>query len=147
MYRVATMRGLVADSTMQLSFTMLTLAAVSAMALILGTLGLYGVLSYVVAKRTQEIGVRMALGAEAARVRRMVVVEGVRVVALGVGLGVVVALASTRVLGSMLYEVEPVDLGTFLTMSVAMLLVGLSASYLPARRASGVDPAEALRGE
>ena len=147
MYRVSTMRGLVADSTMQLSFTMLTLAAVSAMALILGSLGLYGVLSYVVAQRTQEIGVRMALGAEAARVRRMVVVQGVRVVAVGVGLGVVVALASTRVLGSMLYEVEAVDLGTFLTMSVAMLLVGLSASYLPARRASGVDPVEALRGE
>lgn len=147
MYRVYTMEQLASDSMAQLSFSMLTLAIASGLALILGALGLYGVLSYVVAQRTQEIGVRMALGAEARRVRRMVVVDGIRVVAVGVVLGVVVALASTRVLGSLLYEVAAVDVTTFAAMSVAMIAVGWTASYLPARRASGVDPMEALRSE
>ena len=147
MYRVFTMEQLASDSMTQLSFSMLTLGLASALALILGALGLYGVLSYVVAQRTQEIGVRMALGAEARRVRRMVVIDGIRVVVVGVVLGVVVALASTRVLGSLLYEVAAVDLTTFAAMSAAMMVVGWSASYLPARRASGVDPIEALRTE
>ena len=90
----------------QLSFTMLTLGIVSTLALILGAVGLYGVLSYVVAERTREIGVRMALGAEAGQVRRMVVAQGVRVVIVGVAIGIGVALASTRALGSLLFGVR-----------------------------------------
>jgi predicted permease len=147
MYRVFTMEGLARDSMVQLSFTMLTLGIVSALALILGAVGLYGVLSYVVAQRTREIGVRMALGAEAGQVRRMVVAQGARVVAIGVAIGVAVALMSTRALGSLLFGVPAVDAATFVGMSASMVAVGLLASYMPARRASRVDPMESLRGE
>ncbi|HEX9887713.1 MAG TPA: ABC transporter permease [Longimicrobiales bacterium] len=147
MYRMFTMEGLAADSMVRLSFTMLTLGIASLMALILGAIGLFGVLSYVVAERTQEIGLRMALGAEARRVQGMVVGQGARVVLLGVALGIAAALASTRILGNLLFGVEAIDAGTFVGMSATMLLVGLLASYLPARRASNVDPIQSLRGE
>ncbi|MFV1988943.1 MAG: ABC transporter permease [Gemmatimonadota bacterium] len=147
MYRIYTMEGLASDSMVQLSFTMLTLGIVSALALVLGAIGLFGVLSYVVAERTREIGVRMALGAEPRRVQKMVVAQGARVVTAGVVIGVGVSLAATRVLGNLLFEVEAVDAVTFVGMSTTMLLVGLLASYLPARRASNVDPIESLRGE
>ena len=147
MYRVYTMAGLAADSMVALTFTMLTLAVVSTLALLLGTIGLYGVLSYVVAERTREIGVRMALGARAEQVRRMVVGEGARVVGVGAVIGIVVAVATTRLLERMLFGVAPLDWMTFVGMSGAMLGVGMLASYLPARRASQVAPMESLRGE
>lgn len=147
MYRVFTMAGLAKDSMIQLSFTMLTLGIVSTLALVLGAVGLYGVLSYIVTMRTREIGVRMALGAEASAVRRMVVVQGARVVAIGIAIGVVGALASTRALSSLLYEVKAADATTFAGTSLSMILIGFLASYLPARRASKVDPVESLRGD
>ena len=147
MYRVFTMAGLAKDSMVQLSFTMLTLAIASGLALILGAVGLYGVLSYVVAERTREIGVRMALGAQAEQVRSMVVKQGARVVGAGVVIGIAAATASTRALGSLLYGVQAVDAATFAGMSVSMVAIGLLASYLPARRASNVDPIESLRGD
>jgi ABC-type antimicrobial peptide transport system permease subunit len=134
-------------SMIQLSFTMLTLGVVSGLALLLGAVGLYGVLSYVVAERRREIGVRMALGAQARAVRRMVVAQGVRVVLIGVGIGVVVALASTRLLGALLYDVRAVDPLVFAAMSLMMLGIGALASWVPARRASGVNPIESLRSE
>jgi putative ABC transport system permease protein len=145
MYRTFTMAGLASDSMVQLSFTALALGIASGLALILGTIGLYGVLSHVVAQRTREIGVRMALGAEASSVRRMVVRQGARVVVAGVVIGAAVALGATRALEGILYGVEPADITTFLAMSAGMLLVGLLASYLPARRASSVDPVESLK--
>jgi ABC-type antimicrobial peptide transport system permease subunit len=147
MYRVFTMEGLAADSMVELSFTTLTLGIVSALALLLGAVGLYGVLSYVVAGRTREIGVRMALGATAREVRRMVVAHGARVVGLGIVVGVVAALAATRALGTMLFGVAPVDAATYAATSALMLAIGLVASYVPALRASRVDPAESLRSE
>jgi predicted permease len=145
MYRIYTMAGLAADSMVQLSFTMLTLGIAAALALLLGAVGLYGVLSYVVAERTQEIGVRMALGAEAKRVRRMVVVQGVRVVVIGVLVGAAAAIGVTRSLGGLLYGVAAIDGTTFVAMAALMMLVGILASYLPARRASSVDPIQSLR--
>jgi putative ABC transport system permease protein len=89
----------------------------------------------------------MALGADAEKVRRMVVGQGSRVVGAGVGVGIVVALASTRALGSLLYGVPALDLVTFVAMSVTMVGIGLLASYVPARRASNVDPMESLRSD
>ena len=147
MYRMYTMAGLAEDSMTQLSFTLMTLGVVSALALILGAVGLYGVLSYVVAQRTREIGVRMALGAQASRVRAMVVAQGARVVGIGVAIGVAVAFTVTRALGSLLFGVQAVDVTTFVAMSLSMLAIGLLASYVPARRASRVDPIESLRGD
>jgi predicted permease len=146
-YREYTMEFLARRSMIQLSFTMLTLGVVATLALILGAVGLYGVLSYVVAQRTREIGVRMALGATAAAVRRQVVSQGTSVVLIGVLIGVGVALASTRFLGALLYGVEAVDPLVFAAMSLIMISMGVLASYMPARRASSVDPIEALRSD
>jgi putative ABC transport system permease protein len=147
MYRAYTMSFLAARSMRDLSFTTLTLSLVSLLALILGVVGLYAALSYVVAERTREIGVRMALGAQPERVRRMVVVQGGQVVAAGVAVGLIVALFSTRALGRLLFGVETFDLTTFAGVAAGMLLTGLMASYLPARRASSVDPIVSLRAE
>ena len=147
MYRVFTMQALVNQTLVGLSFTMLTLGVASGLALLLGAIGLYGVLSYVVAQRTREIGVRMALGARAGQVRRMVVLQGARVVSIGVLLGIAVALWATSAIGTLLFGVTAVDLPTFVAMSAAMILIGLIASYVPAWRASKVDPIVSLQGD
>jgi predicted permease len=146
MYRTFTMAGLAEDSMVPLTFMALALGIASILAMVLGAVGVYGVLSYVVAQRTREIGVRMALGAEASRVRRMVVVQGARVVLAGVVAGIAVAAVTTRALEGMLFGIEPADVTTFAAMSAGMVLVGMLASYLPARRASSVDPVESLKG-
>ena len=146
-YREYTMDFLARRSMLQLSFTMMTLGVVAGLALLLGAIGLYGVLSYVVAERTREIGVRMALGATASAVRRMVVSQGARVVLVGVIIGVAVAFSATRLLGTLLYGVKPVDPIVFASMSVMMIAIGVLASYMPARRASSVNPIESLRSD
>lgn len=145
MYRVFTMETLAANTMASLSFTMLMLGIAAALATILGAVGLYGVLSYVVTQRGREIAVRMALGAERAGLRRMVVLQGGRVALLGVVTGVVVSLGVTRFLATLLFGVETLDLSTFVAMAALMVGVGLLASYLPARRASAVDPMQSLR--
>ncbi|HUP23071.1 MAG TPA: ABC transporter permease [Thermoanaerobaculia bacterium] len=147
MYRVYTMAGLAADSMVQLSFTMLTLGIASLLALILGAIGLYGVLSYVVAQRTREIGLRIALGAAPRQVQLMVIAQGAQVVLPGVLVGILAAIGTTRMLGGLLFGVEPVDVATFVTVSATMALLGLMATYLPARRASTVDPNRSLQAE
>ncbi len=144
-YREFTMEFLAERSMVQLTFTMLTLGVVSVLALILGAVGLYGVLSYVVAERTREIGVRMALGATAGAVQRMIVAQGARVVVIGVAIGVGVALLSTRALRTILYGVSVVDPLVFVGMSLLLLVIAMVAAYLPARRASTVDPMESMR--
>ena len=147
MYRIFTMAGLAQRSMALLSFTMLMLAIASGLALVLAAVGLYGVLSYVVAHRAQEIAVRMALGAEAPQVRRMVVLQGVRVTLAGVGFGLVAAVGFTRLLDSLLFGVGTLDVLTFLATAVVMVVVAMLASYIPARRASSVDPMLSLRAE
>jgi ABC-type antimicrobial peptide transport system permease subunit len=147
MYRSYTMAALAARSMVQLSFALLTLGIVSALALFLGGVGLHGVLSCAVAERTREIGVRMALGATAAAVRRMVVAQGARVVAVGVVVGLIASFAATRALASFLFGVAALDGPTFTAMAVLMLMIGAVAAYVPARRASRVDPIQALRAE
>ncbi len=147
MYRVFTMEALAAETRLPLAFTMLTLGVISLLAVILGTIGQYGVLSYIVTERTREIGVRMALGAQASRVQRMVVGQGARVLLVGVALGLAAAAVSTRALRSLLFGVGALDGVTFASVAAGMVIVGLLAAYLPARRASRVDPIESIRAE
>jgi ABC-type antimicrobial peptide transport system permease subunit len=144
-YREFTMADLAERSMVSLSFTMLTLGVVSALALILGAVGLYGVMAYIVTERTREIGVRMALGATAGEVQRMVVAQGGRVVLFGAAIGIGVALLSTRALGSLLFGIRAVNPMVFAVMALTLIGVGTLASYLPARRASRVNPMESLR--
>lgn len=146
-YRTFTMEQLADRSVAALSFTMLTLGVAAALGLILGAVGLYGVLSYVVTQRTREIGIRMALGAEAARLRRMVVAQGGRVVLLGVAIGAAASIWLTRMLEGLLFGVSATDVPTFVAMALVMLGVAVVASYVPARRASAVDPMLSLRVE
>jgi predicted permease len=147
MYRVFTMKSLAARAMASLSFTMLMVGMAAVLALVLGAVGLYGVLSYSVVRRAQEIGVRMALGAEASAVRRLFLWQGTRMTVAGVLIGVLAAVGLTKYVQTLLYGVERLDLTAFAGMSAVMLAVALLASYIPARRASRVDPLIALRGE
>jgi len=124
---------------------LLLLAVASGLALILGAVGIYGVMAYGVSLRQREIGVRIALGAQPAQVRRMVSRDGVGLAAIGVGIGVVVAIGVTRFLRSLLYDVSPTDPVILVGTCLTLLLVALAASWIPARRAASVDPSEALR--
>jgi hypothetical protein len=145
MYRPRPMTDVVAQAAARTSFTLALLGIASMVALLLGAIGIYGVISYVVSLRTREIAVRMALGATPAVVRRMVLLQGTRVAVLGVVLGLVSALAATRVLSALLFGVAPRDLSTLALAAIVLLLIALMASWLPARRASAVQPAGALR--
>ena len=147
MYRVFTMARLAANATASLSFTMLMVGIAAVLALVLGAVGLYGVLSYRVTQRKREIGVRMALGAEAKTVRWMFVRQGGLVALMGVVVGALAALGLTRYIQTLLFGVERLDVTAFAGMSAVMFVVALLASYIPARRASRVDPVIALRSE
>jgi ABC-type antimicrobial peptide transport system permease subunit len=128
----------------QLTFVMTALALTAGLALLLGMVGLYGILSSSVTERTRELGVRIALGAQPKRVRRMVVLQGMRVVAAGLLVGAVVVLLSSRALESLLYEVRSLDPVTLAASAFLMLLVAAAACWIPAYRASTVDPARTL---
>ncbi len=147
MYRDYTMAFLAGRQMRDLSFTTLTLGFVSVLALVLGAVGLYGSLAYAVTQRTREIGVRLALGAQPSTVQRMVVRQGIQVVAVGIAVGLAMAWLAAPALGRLLFGVAPLDLTTFLVVPVSMVVVGLLASFVPARRASLVDPLVSLRGE
>ncbi len=125
---------------------LLLLAIASGLALVLGAVGIYGVMAYGVSLQQREIGVRMALGAQPAQVRRMISRKGVGLAAIGVAIGVAVALGVTRFLRSLLYDVSPTDPLTLAGTCAVLLLVALAASWIPARRAAAFDPSEALRG-
>jgi ABC-type antimicrobial peptide transport system permease subunit len=118
-----------------------------ALALLLASVGLFGLMSYSVARRTNEIGIRMALGAQRSDVLRLVMRESMMLVALGVGIGLVAALAAGRLVASLLYGLAATDAGTILTAIAALVAVSALAGYLPARRAARVDPLVALHYE
>jgi ABC-type antimicrobial peptide transport system permease subunit len=128
-------------------FVMRLLALFSAAALLLAAVGVYGVIAYGVSQRTREIGIRMALGARPADVRRMLLLEGGRMAALGVALGLAGSLLLTRAMAALLYGVGPRDPMTFASVPAVLASVALAASFFPARRASRVDPIAALRSE
>jgi putative ABC transport system permease protein len=142
-----TMEQVLSDSVTDWRFRTILLVAFGGLALFIAAIGIYGVVSYSVAQRTQEIGVRMALGAQRRDVLRMVVGQGFKLTLTGVGTGIIGALATTRFLSSLLYGVKPTDPLTFIAVSLTLTGVALMACYLPARRATKVDAMVALRHE
>jgi len=145
--RVRPLKEVAAGSMARVSFTMFLLALAAAVALLLGAVGIYGVISYVVSQRTREIGVRMALGAGRSDISRMVLREGLGITLLGIGIGLAAALAATRLMLALLYGVSPTDPATLGAVPVLLAGVALLASWVPARRASRVEPLEAIRYE
>jgi predicted permease len=141
------MEEVLAASLAETAFTTTLLAIAALVALLLGVIGLYGVISYVVGQRTQEIGVRMALGARPGDVRSMVLRDGISVTILGVGLGLVGAATASRLLETLLFGVSSRDPITFAGVAFLLTVVSIFATWLPARRAAAVDPLVALRSE
>jgi putative ABC transport system permease protein len=145
--QIVTMDERLSNSVAQRRFQMLLFGVFAAVALVIAAVGIYGVISYAVSQRTQEIGVRMALGAQAGDVLRMVVWRGMRLTLVGVALGVAAALALTRVMKSLLFNVSATDPATFALIALLLAGVAFIASHIPARRATKVDPLVALRSE
>jgi len=146
-FNVRTMDDLVARSLAQREFALVLMLIFAGVALLLATVGIYGVMSYTVAQRTQEIGIRVALGASPAGVLRMVVLDGMRLVAVGLAIGLCGAFAVMRLLSSMLYGVSATDLPTFAAIAAVLAGTALVATIIPARRATRVDPMLALRAD
>ncbi len=144
---IMTMDQRVAKSVAAKRFVMFLLGAFSILALGLASVGIYGVMAYLVTQRTQEIGVRMALGAQKRDVLKLVVRKGMALAIIGAAIGLVASLALTRLMRSLLFEVTPTDWLTFVTASTVLLIAALLASYIPAHRATKVDPLTALRYE
>jgi putative ABC transport system permease protein len=145
--RERTMEQIYRDSMARSSFTLIMLAVAGGMALLLGIVGIYGVISYSVSQRTREMGIRIALGAPQTTLTGMVVRHGMLLAAIGVAIGLGSAAALTRILSSLLFEISPVDPLTYSVVSALLLAAAAAASYVPAHRASHVNPVEALRAE
>jgi predicted permease len=146
-FLVTTLKELYDQSMARTSFTLVMLAIAGGMALVLGVVGIYGVIAYVVSQRTREIGIRMALGAQPAGVSRMFVRQGLLLAGVGAALGLGAAAGLTRLMSSLLFGVTALDPLTYVAVSALLILAALLASYLPARRAMVIDPVEALRAE
>jgi putative ABC transport system permease protein len=147
MAAVTTMDQLLADSLSRSRFTMLLLGIFAVVAVVLAAVGIYGLIAYRVTQRTQELGIRIALGAQRRDVLRLVLVQGTRLTLLGVALGVLAALTLSRLLGSLLFGVSATDPLTFAGVAGLLAVVALLACFIPARRATRVDPLVALRYE
>ncbi len=145
--KIKTMQGVMADSTAAQSFNMLLLTVFAAVALALAAIGIYGVLAYSVQQRTQEIGIRMALGAGRGQMLAMVMGQGMRLAGIGVAIGLAAAYWLTRVLSSVLFGVKANDPVTFATVAAVLVAVAMVAAFVPAHRATRVDPVIALRNE
>jgi len=146
-FNVKTMNDVLSTSVSQQRLSMLLLSAFAGVALLLAMIGIYGVTAYYVTQRTQEIGIRIALGAQMRDVMKLVLASGMALALIGVAVGLAGALALTRLMTSLLFGVRPTDTATFLLVSVCLLATALLACYLPARRATKVDPLKALRYE
>jgi predicted permease len=144
---VETLRELYDKSMAQTSFTLVILGIASGVTLLLGVVGIYGVIAYVVAQRRREVGIRMALGAAAGEVQGLFVRHGLIITGIGLTLGAVAAAGVSQVLTSLLFNVSPLDPVTYGSGITALALVALLAAWIPARQATRVDPATALRGE
>jgi len=147
LFHVMTMEQLLADSYAPRRFQTWLFGLFAAVALVIATVGIYGVISYAASQRTHEIGIRMALGAQASDVLRMVVSQGMRLALIGVAMGLAAALILTRVMKNLLFNVSATDPATFALIALLLVVVALIASYIPARRAAKVDPMVALRHE
>jgi putative ABC transport system permease protein len=147
LYGITTMENVVSASIAAARFRTSLLAIFAVVALVLAMIGIYGVMSYAVTQRTQEIGIRMALGARVTDVLKLVVKNGMSLAVIGTIAGLAGAVAITRLMATLLFGVSPTDLGTFALMTFGLLLVALVACYIPARRATKVDPLLALRYE
>jgi putative ABC transport system permease protein len=143
--QMRTLQDLLDSAAAPRAFTMVLIAIAATTALLLGIIGIYGVMSYIVSQRTSEIGVRIALGAEPRAVARMIVAQGGAVALVGLISGLAASLAGSRLLSSLLYGVSPRDPAVFATTTVSLLAVALLACWIPARRAALVDPLQALR--
>jgi len=144
---VNTMETLIEQSTGSRRFAMLLLGAFAGVAMVLASIGLYGVMSFMVTQRSRELGVRVALGATTHEVLSLVLGQGLKLALLGVAIGLVTSFAVTRIMKRMLFSVSATDPVTFAAISVILVAVAMLASYLPARRATRVDPIVALRAE
>jgi putative ABC transport system permease protein len=144
---IRTMEEVLSESVARQRFSMILLGIFAGLALVLAAVGIYGVMSYSVAQRTHEIGLRMALGAQTRDVLKMIVGGGLKLVLIGIVLGMIIAFILTRVMSSLLFGVSATDPTTFIIISLVLVGVALLASYIPARRATKVDPMIALRYE
>jgi hypothetical protein len=146
-FLVRTLKDIYDLSLVRTSFTLALLALAGGVALVLGIVGIYGVIAYAVSQRTREIGIRIALGAQAGEVRRMFVGNGLSLAALGLALGLAGAFGMTRLMSSLLFGVTALDPIAYAAAAAVLTTAATLASYLPARRATAVDPVEALRAE